>query len=57
MAIIEKNIKIKTKGGVLPDCDAIENAIIEAELEPVRWAIVDINKNELTILANGISLR
>lgn len=54
MAIIEKKIKIPLKKGSLPEINVIENAIIKAGLEPVRWAIVDINENEYTILANGI---
>ncbi len=54
MAIVEKRIKIKLKNGSLPETDVIENAIMKAGLEPVRWAIVDIDKNEYTILANGV---
>lgn len=54
MAIIEKNIKLNLKSGSLPETNVIENAIKEEGLEPVRWAIVDINKNECTILANGV---
>lgn len=54
MSIIEKRIKIKLENGCLPDVNAIENAIIKAGLEPVRWAIVDMDKNECTILANGV---
>ena len=57
MAIIEKKIKINLKYGALPDVEHIENAIKEAGLEPVRWAIVDIKKNECTILTNGIETR
>lgn len=51
MTIIEKKINLNLKNGTLPEIDTIENAIKEAGLEPVRWAIVDINKNECTILA------
>lgn len=54
MAIIEKKINLKLKNSTLPKINTIENAIKEAGLEPVRWAIVDINKNEYTILANGV---
>lgn len=54
MSIIEKRIKIKLENGCLPDVNAIENAIIKAGLEPVRWAIMDMDKNECTILANGV---
>ncbi len=54
MAIIEKRIRIKVKNGSLPEINIIENAILQAGLEPVRWAIVDINENEYIILANGI---
>ncbi len=54
MAIIEKRIKIKFENGILPEVKHIENAIIKAGLEPVRWAIVDIKENECIILANGV---
>lgn len=54
MAIVEKRIKINLENGSLPDVKQIENSIIEAGLEPVRWAIMDIKKNECTILANGV---
>lgn len=55
MSIIEKRINIKLENGTLPDIDMIENAIIKSGLEPVRWAIVDINENECIILANGVA--
>lgn len=54
MAIIEKKIKIPLKKSSLPEVSVIENAIMQAGLEPVRWAIVDIDENEYTILANGV---
>ena len=54
MSIIEKRIKITLENGALPDIQRIENVIMQAGLEPVRWAIVDITKTECTILANGV---
>lgn len=54
MSIIEKKIKIKLENGCLPDVNTIETAITRSGIKPVRWAIVDMDKNECTILANGV---
>ncbi len=54
MAIIEKSIKIILKNGSESIIQQIENGIMQAGLVPVRWAIVDVRKNEVTILANGV---
>jgi len=54
MAIIEKKLELTFENGALPESDAVENAIKQAGLEPVRWAIVDIKGNKFTILVNGI---
>jgi len=54
MAIIEKKIKLNLKTCPCLDVDIIENAIKASQLDPVRWAIVDMNESEITILANGI---
>lgn len=53
MAIIEKRIIINTKNRAPVGIGQIEEAIRQAGLEPVRWAIVDVKENELVILANG----
>lgn len=54
MAIIEKRINITLKNGVLPNIEHIENVIMQAGINPVRWAIVDATERECIILANGI---
>lgn len=54
MAIIEKRIVLNTQNNEIPSVLRIENAIKEAGLEPVRWAIVDVVKNDYIILANGV---
>ncbi len=54
MSIVEKNIKLNPKNGQESLIQQIEGAINKAGLEPVRWAIVAVQKNELTILANGV---
>lgn len=56
MAIIEKKIVINLKEGEIINTQHIENAIKESGLEPVRWAIVDVVKNDYIILANGTEI-
>ena len=46
--IITKTIKILSDK-MPPDVDFIENQLKEMNLNPIRWAIVDIQKNTLTI--------
>lgn len=50
--IISKNIKIITPS-LPPDVDFIENEIRKSGLEPVRWAIVDVDDNILTLSVSG----
>ena len=53
--IISKTIKLVSP--ILPPkLDFIEEQIKLQNLEPVRWAIVDVNDNELTISASGYTL-
>lgn len=53
--IISKTIVIKCDK--LPPCvDFIENKIKEFKIEPLRWSIVDIKNNELTLNVNGYIL-
>lgn len=54
MTIIEKRIVLNTKDNEISSVLRIENAISEAGLEPVRWAIVDVVENDYIILANGV---
>jgi len=56
MAIIEKKVILKTKKAEIPSVERIENAIKEAGLDPVRWAIVDVVENDYIILANGVEM-
>ncbi len=46
--IITKTIKI-TSNKMPPDVDFIENQLKEMNLNPIRWAIVDIQGNTLII--------
>ena len=53
--IISKTIVIKFDN--LPPCvDFIENKIKEFKIEPLRWSIVDIKNNELTLKISGYIL-
>ena len=50
--IVSKTVKIISP--VLPpSVDFIEKEIISAGIEPLRWAIVDVVENELTISVSG----
>lgn len=53
MAIIEKKVILTLENGKKPTVERVENAIRQSELDPVRWAIVDIVENNYIILANG----
>ncbi len=50
--IISKTIQIKCDN-LPPEVDYIEEQIRIQGLIPVRWAIVDINKNELFVSVSG----
>ena len=52
MEIISKTITIKTEK-LPPSVNFIENEIKKRGLEPVRWAIVEIEKNILTLSVSG----
>ena len=53
--IISKTLKIKSPN-MPPKADFIEQEIIKNNIEPLRWAIVDIVENELTISVSGRNL-
>ncbi len=50
--IISETIKI-TSDKMPPDTSFIEQEIIKQGINPIRWAIVEINKNELTLNVSG----
>ena len=50
--IISKTIKIISPT-MPPKVEFIEKEIIKNNIEPLRWAIVEVNKNELTISVSG----
>ena len=50
--IISKIIKIEAQK-LPPSVEFIEKQILSQGLEPLRWAIVEINGNELLISASG----
>ena len=50
--VISKTIKI-ISNNMPPKVDFIENEIIKQGLEPLRWAIVDVNQNVLTLSVSG----
>lgn len=54
--IISKTIKFKTPK-LPPEVDFIEQEIEKHGIEALRWAIVDIKENELTLCASGRKLR
>ena len=53
--VISKTIKIKAEN-LPPEVDFIESEIIKSGLEPLRWAIVDVKNNELTLSVSGRKL-
>ena len=53
--VISKTIKIKADK-LPPEADFIEQEIIKSGLEPLRWAIVDVTDNELTLSVSGRKL-
>ncbi|MBR5303265.1 MAG: hypothetical protein IKU37_00375 [Candidatus Gastranaerophilales bacterium] len=50
--IISKTIKIISPI-MPPNVDFIEKEIEKQDIEALRWAIVEINENELTICVSG----
>lgn len=55
MKIVDTILKIKTDK-LPPEVDFIENKIKENSIEPLRWAIVDVKKDELILSVAGIIL-
>ena len=53
--IISKTIKIISPK-LPPSVDFIENKIKEFNINPLRWAIVEVNNNELTLCISGWEL-
>ena len=53
--IISKTIKIKCDK-LPPEVDFIENQIKLQGLNPVRWAIVEVNNYELTLSVSGYEI-
>ena len=50
--VISKTIKIISPT-MPPPVDFIEKEIIKNNIEPLRWAIVEVSENELTISVSG----
>lgn len=50
--VISKTIKIKTPK-LPPEVEFIEKEIMANKIEPLRWAIVEIKENELTLSVSG----
>ncbi|MBQ8635708.1 hypothetical protein IJ425_06115 [bacterium] len=53
--VISKIIKI-TSPNMPPNVDFIEGEIIKNNIEPLRWAIIDIEQNNLTLSVSGRTL-
>ena len=53
--VISKTIKIISPT-MPPNVEFIEKKIIEHKIEPLRWAIVEIKDNELTLSVSGRKL-
>lgn len=53
--VVSKTLKIKSSN-MPPSVEFIEQEIIKNNFEPLRWAIVDIVENELTISVSGRKL-
>jgi len=54
--IISKTIKIISPI-MPPSVDFIESEIIKQAIEPLRWAIVEVDKNELTLSVSGRKIK
>lgn len=55
MKIIDTVLKFNS-GTMPPKNDFIEQKIRQEGIDPIRWAIIDINGNELTISVAGEKL-
>lgn len=55
MEVISKTIEIAVDK-LPPKSNFIENEIRNRGIEPIRWAIVDINDNTLTLSVSGYNL-
>lgn len=53
--VISKTIKIKA-GKLPPDIEFIEKEIIKSGIEPLRWAIVEVDDDILTLSVSGRNL-
>ena len=53
--VISKTLKIKSPV-MPPNVDYIEQEIIKNNIEPLRWAIVDVEGDMLTISVSGRKL-
>ena len=53
--VISEILKIKSPT-MPPSVEFIEKEIIKNKIEPLRWAIVDVVENELTISVSGRKL-
>ena len=53
--VVSKIIKIKTPI-MPPKVEYIENKIIENNIEPLRWAIIDVKEDLLTLSVSGRNL-
>lgn len=52
MEIVSTTIKITTPI-MPPEVDYIENEIKKQGLDPLRWAIINVTDNELTLSVSG----
>lgn len=55
MKMADKIFKIKTDK-LPPSVDFIENEIKQRGIDPVRWAIIDVKENMLTLSVAGIEI-
>ena len=53
--IISKTVEFEADE-LPPSVDFIENKIREFNIEPLRWAIVDVKGNKLTVSVSGEAL-
>ena len=51
--VISKTIKIMADK-MPPSVDFIENEIKKLNIEPIRWAIIDVNNKELTLSVSAL---
>lgn len=55
MAIIEKTILVPICPDV-PECEYIEEHILKAGIDPIRWAIVSVEGGNYVVSAAGVGL-